>query len=52
METTYEAHKYVCARFGGDRSASLRMSATSAVSAVEVIHGLKIARTKLVRSPR
>jgi hypothetical protein len=48
----YEAHKYVCARFGGDRGASLRMSSASAVSAVEVIHGLKVARTKLVRSPR
>jgi hypothetical protein len=52
MGTVYEAHKYVCARFGGDRSASLRMSEASTVSAVEVIHGLKIARTKLVRSPR
>jgi hypothetical protein len=52
MGTVYEAHKYVCARFGGDRSASLRMSEASSMSAVEVIHGLKVARTKLVRSPR
>jgi hypothetical protein len=52
MGTVYEAHKYVCARFGGDGSASLRMSQASTVSAVEVIHGLKVARTKLVRSPR
>jgi hypothetical protein len=52
MGTVYEAHKYVCSRFGGDRSASLRMSEASTVSAVEVIHGLKVARTKLVRSPR
>jgi len=52
MESAYESHKYVCARFGGDRSASLRMSQASTVSAVEVINGLKIARTKLVRLPR
>jgi hypothetical protein len=52
MERVYEAHKYVCARFGGDRGASLRMSAASTVTAVDVIHGLKLARTKLVRSPR
>jgi hypothetical protein len=47
----YESHKYACARFGGDRGASLRMSATSTVAAVDVIQGLKMARTKLVRLP-
>jgi hypothetical protein len=52
LEATYESHKYVCARFGGDRGASLRMSQASALPAVDVIHGLKVARTKLVRSPR
>jgi hypothetical protein len=52
MGTAYEAHKYVCARFGGDRSPSLRMSDASQVSAVEVIQGLKLARTKLVRFPQ
>jgi hypothetical protein len=52
MEQAYEAHKYVCARFGGDRGASLRMNTASTVTAVDVIHGLKLARTKLVRSPR
>jgi hypothetical protein len=52
METAYEAHKYVCGRFGGDQSPSLRMSEASRASAVDVIQGLKITRTKLVRSPR
>jgi hypothetical protein len=52
LEATYESHKYVCARFGGDRGASLRMSGASDLPAVDVIHGLKVARTKLVRSPR
>lgn len=49
LQQVYESHKYVCARFGGDRGASLRMSATTTVTAVDVIHGLQLARTKLVR---
>jgi hypothetical protein len=52
LDVTYESHKYVCARFGGDRGASLRMNEASTVPAVDVIHGLKVARTKLVRAPR
>ncbi|MGE5291011.1 MAG: hypothetical protein ACM3ML_28205 [Micromonosporaceae bacterium] len=52
LDVTYESHKYVCARFGGDKGASLRMNEASAVPAVDVIHGLKVARTKLVRAPR
>jgi len=52
LERVYESHKYVCARFGGNEGVSLRMSAASVVTAVDVIHGLKLARTKLVRSPR
>jgi hypothetical protein len=52
LQAAYESHKYVCARFGGDRGASLRMSAASTLSAVDVIHGLKVARTNLVRSSR
>lgn len=52
LERAYEAHKYVCARFGGDRSASLRMSEASTASAVDVVHGLKLARTRLVGLPR
>ncbi|WP_232667522.1 hypothetical protein [Pseudonocardia sp. TRM90224] len=50
LETTYESHKYVCGRFGGDRSASLRMSDTTDVCAVEVIDRLKLARTRAVRT--
>jgi hypothetical protein len=48
----YEAHKYVCARFGGDRSVSLRMSEASENTAVDVIHGLKLARGRMVGTPR
>lgn len=45
----YDAHKYVCARFGGTEGVSLRMSSHSAFTAVDVIHGLKVARSHLVR---
>ncbi len=46
----YDSHKYVCARFGGGHGVSLRMSARSAFTAVDVIHGLKMARSKSVRA--
>jgi len=52
LDEAYESHKYVCSRFGGDRGGSLRMSETSEVPAVDVIHRLKVARTKLVRPPQ
>lgn len=48
LGTVYESHKYVCARFGGDTGVSLR---TSALPAVEVLHALKLARTKIVGRP-
>ncbi|GAB2813197.1 hypothetical protein [Lentzea nigeriaca] len=48
LGAVYESHKYVCARFGGDTGASLR---TGALPAVEVLHALKLARTKIVGRP-
>ncbi|MGB9376478.1 MAG: hypothetical protein WCB04_03090 [Mycobacteriales bacterium] len=51
LESTYEAHKYVCGRFGGETGTSLRVSEASALAATQVIHALKLARTKLVRKP-
>lgn len=51
LGSTYEAHKYVCGRFGGEHGTSLRVSESSAVAATQVIHALKLARTKLVRKP-
>jgi hypothetical protein len=44
----YDSHKYVCARFGGTTGPSLRTSDTSALPAVDVVHALKLARTKIV----
>lgn len=44
----YESHKYVCRRFNGEKVSSLRMSSTSALTAVEVINGLKLARSKVL----
>jgi hypothetical protein len=49
LEAVYEAHKYVCRRFGGDTGTSLRTSEASALPAVDVVHALKLARTKTVR---
>lgn len=49
LEAVYEAHKYVCRRFGGDAGPSLRTSESSALPAVDVINALKLARTKTVR---
>ena len=49
LDAVYEAHKYVCRRFGGDTGTSLRTSEASALPAVDVIHALKLARTKTVR---
>lgn len=51
LEAVYESHKYVCRRFGGGSGVSLRMSEASALPAVDVIHALKLARTKIVRRP-
>jgi hypothetical protein len=48
LGTVYESHKYVCRRFGGGTGTSLRTSAASALPAVDVIHALKLARTKIV----
>ncbi|GAA3815985.1 hypothetical protein GCM10022226_40910 [Sphaerisporangium flaviroseum] len=48
LGTVYESHKYVCRRFGGDTGSSLRTSDASALPAVDVIHALKLARTKIV----
>lgn len=46
VDAAYEAHKYVCARFGGDTIPSLRMSANSGSSSVEVLEKLRIARLR------
>lgn len=47
----YDSHKYVCARFGGDTAPSLRTSTSSGMPGVDVIHALKLARTKIVGQP-
>jgi hypothetical protein len=51
LGAVYESHKYVCARFGGDTGTSLRTSEASALPAVDVLHALKLARTKIVGRP-
>jgi hypothetical protein len=51
LESVYESHKYVCRRFGGGTGASLRMGEATVIPAVDVIHALKLARTKIVRRP-
>jgi hypothetical protein len=44
MRATYDAHKYVCARFGGDSEPSLRMNPSAQVSATVALERLKEAR--------
>jgi hypothetical protein len=51
MGTTYDAHRYVCARFGGDAEPSLRMSAASSMTAADVLERLKQSRSRSV-TPR
>ncbi len=46
MADTYDAHKYVCSRFDGDREPSLRMSAGNKTSAVEVLERFKQQRRR------
>lgn len=48
---TYDAHRYVCARFGGDVEPSLRMSASSTMTAADVLERLKQSRSRSV-TPR
>lgn len=50
LGTVFEAHKYVCTRFGGDVGTSLRTGEGSGLPAVSVLHALKLARTKIVGS--
>ncbi len=50
VELTYHAHRYVCARFNGDRVVSLRMNHASSMSAAEVVDQLGRARVKMLRS--
>lgn len=46
FEAAYEAHKFVCGKFVGIKSQSLRMNSSSTKSAVAVIDDLKILRLK------
>lgn len=43
-----DAHIYVCARFGGDMSPSLRMNDSSPRTSVDVLRDIKAARHKMV----
>lgn len=47
LDSTYDAHKAVCAHFIGTSKKSLLMSPTTHKSAVDVLDGLKHARTRL-----
>ena len=48
MRSAYAAHKLVCARFGGDREPSLRMSAGADSTALEVLDRLERTRLRSV----
>ncbi|MDJ0695419.1 hypothetical protein [Mastigocoleus sp. MO_188.B34] len=50
FEATYEAHKFVCKKFVGVESQSLRMNSTSSKSAVDVLQDLKIFRLKNLKT--
>jgi hypothetical protein len=47
MTITYEAHKFVCARFGGDREPSLRMTGGAPASAADVLERFKTSRRRI-----
>lgn len=47
LHRSYGAHKLVCGRFGGDEGPSLRKGAGT-LTAVDVIHALKLSRMKMV----
>jgi hypothetical protein len=51
----YDAHAYVCARFGGDKVPSLRMAAARGQirrSGVEVVRGFAARRVSLLEPTR
>ncbi|MEC4891466.1 MAG: hypothetical protein SAL07_06850 [Oscillatoria sp. PMC 1051.18] len=50
FEATYEAHKFVCGKFVGINSQSLRMNSSSKKSAVDVLNDLKILRLKNLKN--
>jgi hypothetical protein len=49
-ESTYDAHRGICTRFDGDHVVSLRMSASSPVTAAGVLDQIKQARLRVLRS--
>jgi hypothetical protein len=49
VDNTYQAHKYVCSKFGGREEPSLRMNSESGMTAVDALERLRTARLRQIK---